>query len=279
MKSSSLAVAAVLAGLGLSAWGQVGDGPVPPLTAPPTIYSSSPPSIAVRPTLPAPSRIAPRPAPFAAGSVPAAGPLSTDGREERRFLREAAAQSRFELDASRLAFSKSGNSAVRSFAASLINHHNTVGLELAHLLNARGLALPMISNEQRKALNQLAKLNGNRFDAVYMQQVGGAQAAVARDYEKASVSIREPQINAWILKTLPTKRYHVTLVERAAPGDAQGARGNRPAVRPAVAKAPVPMPQVQPPPAGLRPVLASGASGVQPVAGAVDSRFSASGTR
>ena len=275
MKSSPCAVAAVLAGVGLSAWGQVGDGPVPPLTAPPTIYSSAPPSIAVRPASPAQAGIAPRPATFAAGSVPKAVPLSPDGREERRFLREAAAQSRFELDASRLAFSKSGNSAVRSFAASLINDHNTVGLELTRLLNARGMALPMVSNEQRKALTQLAKLNGNRFDAVYMHQVGAAQAAVVRDYEKASVAIREPQINAWILKTLPTTRYHVTLAERAALGDGQGARWHRAAVRPAVAKAPLPtpMPQVLPPPAGLRPVLASG------VAGAVDSRFSASGTR
>ena len=279
MKCSSWAVAAVLAGLGLSAWGQVGDGPVPPRIAPPTIYSSAPPSSAVRPPSPAQPRIAPRPATFAAGSVPAAVPLSADGREERRFLREAAAQSRFDLDASRLAFSKSGNSAVRSFAASLINHHNTVGLELTHLLNARGMALPMVSNAQRKALNQLAKLHGNRFDAVYMQQVGAAQAAVVRDYEKASVAIREPQINGWILKTLPTTRYHVTLAERAAPGDAQGARWNRAAVRPAVAKAPVPVPQVPPPPAGLRPELASGASAVQPVAGAADSRFSASGSR
>ena len=277
MKSSPCALAAVLAGLAVSAWAQVGDGPVPALTAPPTIYSSSPPSVAVRPMSPAQPRIAARPATFAAGSVPTVAPLSADGREERRFLREAAAQSRFELDASRLAFSKSGNSAVRSLAASLINHHNTVGLELAHLLNARGLALPMVSNGQRKALNQLAKLTGSRFDSVYMQQVGGSQATVARDYEKASVAIRDPQINAWILKTLPSTRYQMTLAERAAPGDAQ--RANRASVRPAVAKAPAPIPQVQPPPAGLHPVLPSGASGVQPVAVSVDGRFNASGSR
>lgn len=280
MKSSPCTVAAVLAGLGLSTWAQVGDGPVRQMTSPPTIYSSAPPSIAVRPMSPALPRTVPRTATFAAASVPTVVPLSTDGREERRFLRAAAAQSRFELDASKLAFNKSGNSAVRTLAASLINHHNTLSLELTHLLNARGMALPMIGNDQRKALNRLAKLNGNRFDAVYIQQVGLAQAGVAREYEKASLAIREPQINAWIMKTLPTTRYHLMLAERVAPADPQGSKWNRAVVRPTVAKAPVAMPQVHPRMGAHRPVLASGPVGVQPVAaGTVDSRFSASSSR
>lgn len=261
MKSSRCALAAVLAGLGLTAWAQVEDGPVSPMTAPPTIYSSSPPSVAVRPMSPALPRIAPRQGTFAGASVPAATPMTTDGREERRFLREAAAQSRFELDASRLAFGKSSNSAVRSLAASLINHHNTVSLELTHLLSARGMALPMISNGQRKALSQLAKLSGSRFDAVYIQQVGLAQAAVARDYEKAAVAIREPQINAWIVKTLPTARHHLMLAERA--GDPRGLKTNRPVARPADARAPVP---------------AATHTEVKPVAATATSRLSASGT-
>ena len=150
MKSSPCALAAVLAALGLSAWAQVGDGSVPQLSAPPTIYSSSPPAKAVRG------------ATFAPAAVAAAGRLSSEAREERRFLRDAAAQSRFELDASRLAFDKSGNGAVRSLAASLINHNNTASLELAHLLHSRGMALPMISNGQRKALNRLARLSETR---------------------------------------------------------------------------------------------------------------------
>ena len=252
MKSRSWAVAALVAAVGLPAWA-VGDGPVRAIASPPAIYSSAAPAIAVRPTTAGAPRVAPRPPTFAAGSVANTVPLSSDRREERRFLREAAAQSRFELDASKLAFSKSGNPAVRALAASLINHHNTLTLELTHLLNARGMALPMIGNEQRKALNRLAKLNGKRLDAAYIQQVGLAQAGVARDYEKASMAIHEPQINAWIAKTLPTTRYHLMLAERAVPADPRAARLNH-----SVARQTVPM---------------------QPVGGMADNRFSASGSR
>ncbi len=210
MRRSPRALAAVLVALGVPAWAQVGDGPVAPMTAPPSIDSSAPPSVAV-----AVPRVAPRPPTFAAASVSGASPMTPDAREERVFLRNAAAQSKFELDASRLAFAKSGNGSVRALAASLINHNNTIGLELAHLLSSRGMAAPMIGNEQRKTLNQLAKASGGRFDAIYMQHVGLAQAAVARDYEKASASIREPQINAWIVKTLGTARFHQNMAERA----------------------------------------------------------------
>jgi putative membrane protein len=237
MRSSPRALAAVLVALGVPAWAQVGDGPVAPMTAPPGAYSSAPASVAI--TAPRP---APRPPTFAAGSVPGATPMTLDAREERVFLRNAAAQSKFELDASRLAFAKAGNGPVRALAASLINHNNTISLELAHMLSSRGMAMPMISNEHRKTLNQLARASGSRFDAIYMQQVGLAQAGVARDYEKASASIREPQLNAWIVKTLGTTRFHQNMAERAGPHDPQQAKWNR-AVKP---QAKTPLPGVQP---------------------------------
>lgn len=221
MRCSPSALAATLAALGLSAWAQVGDGPLAPMTAPPSIYSSAPPSIAVsRPQVVA--------RPSAIGAAPAMAPprLTADARDERLFLRTVAAQSRFELSASRLAFSKSGSGAVRALAASLINHHNTVGLEVAHLLHSRGMAMPMPSNEQSKVLKQLGKAGGSKFDALYMQHVGLAQAAVARDYEKAGAAIREPQLNAWIAKQVGNTRYHQSMVERSAPGDAQQAKSN-----------------------------------------------------
>ena len=240
----------MLVALGFPALAQVGDGPLAPMTSPPTIYSSAPPSVAV-----AVPRPAPRPL-FAASAAPASIRITGDAREERLFLRSAAAQSRFELDASRLAFAKAGNGRVRALAAALINHHNTVGLELAHLLNSRGLAVPMLSNEQSRTLKQLNKLTGGKFDAVYMQHVGLAQATVARDYEKAGAAIREPQLNAWIVKTLANTRFHQDMAERATGADPEGAKSNRAART--QAKAPV--------------------SAVQPVAATVG-RLSASDSR
>lgn len=263
MKTSPHVLAALLAGLGLSAWAQVGDGPVRAMTSPPS-HPSAPLSTAVRPMSPALPAVTPRAPGFAAAAVAGASRSTPEAREERRFLREAAAQSRFELDASQLAFEKSSSVAVRTLAASLINHNNTAGLELAHLLQARGMAQPMLGDAQRKALRQLAKLTGNKLDSTYLQQVGLAQAVVARDYEKASEAITDPQVNAWIVKNIPNTRYHQMLAEKATQ-PAQAARASRGGSKAGAGKPSVPVTTVVP--AMSRPVTRTDAP---PLAAAVN---------
>lgn len=263
MKSSPHALAAALAMLGLSAWAQVGEGPVAPRSAPPS-YPSAPQSTAVRPMSPALPAVVPRSSSFAPAAVAGAARSTPEVREERRFLRDAAAQSRFELDASQLAFDKSTNAGVRTLAASMINHNKTIGLELAHLLSARGMALPMLGDAQRKTLKQLAKLSGNKFDSTYLQQVGLSQAGVAHDYEKAVQVIGDAQINGWIVKNQPTTRYHQMLAEKASQ-PAQTARAHRPAPRSGAVKPPAAGAPVVPAVVTVRPGRDASTVGFQPL--------------
>jgi putative membrane protein len=268
MKSSPHALAATLAMLSLSAWAQVGDGPVPALTSPPS-SPSAPPSTAVRPMSPALPAVVPRPPSFAPAAAAGAVRSTPEAREERRFLRDAAAQSRFELDASQLAFSKSTNPGVRTLAASMINHNQTIGLELAHLLNSRGMALPMLGDAQRKSIKQLARLSGSKLDSAYLQQVGLAQAGVARDYEKAAQVIGDPQVNGWIVKNQPTTRYHQMLAEKAS-SPAQTARVNRLAARPGLIKPPASGTPGVPAVVTVRPDRDAATVGFQPMPAAVN---------
>lgn len=158
---------------------------------------------------------APRRSIFAAGSAANARPMAQEQRDERRFLKEATAANRFETDASRLALNKSNEPRVRSLAASLINHHTSVSTELQHLLHGRGMAPPMLGNDQRKTLNRLAKLNGTKFDREYMEKVGlRHQQETVQFYEKASLTIRDPVLKAWIDRNLPTLQYHLATAER-----------------------------------------------------------------
>ena len=285
MRSSQRAVAAILAALGLPAFAaQMENGRGAASTAPRTIYAPPPrataptrPAPGVRPPAPvraavtarstpparASSAVRPaatvktevpelaRPAPAVTQVVTATAPVSSaagatsDPREERRFMRDAGAQSRFDLEASRLAVAKSGNAAVRALAASLVDHNTRVGLELAHLLHSRAMAMPMMTNEQRKTLNRLTRLSGNKFDALYWERVALGQAAVARDYERAAGRIGEPQINAWIVRTLAATRNHQHMAERSSlAADPQLAKWNRPGPRAATPSAqPSPAPQ------------------------------------
>ena len=167
-----------------------------------------------------------RAATYAAVAAARARRMAPRQREERRFLKDAAASSRFEAEASRMALARSSDPGVRSFAAMLINHHASVGNELLNLLYGRGMAAPMLANDQRKTLNRLARLQGAKFDRVYLEEVAlKYQQEDVRYYEKASLVAREPRLKAWIDRTLPTLRYHMATAERLAPPDLKLARG------------------------------------------------------
>ncbi len=158
------------------------------------------------------------PAMFAPVAAVSLKPMSPQQREERYFLKEAAATSRFETEASRLALGKSSDPALRSFAAALINHHSSTGTELLYLLQARGMAPPMLGNDQRKTLNRLAKLRGTKFDREYFEEVGRRrQQGDVQVFEKASLATRDPQVKAWVDRMLPALRDHATMAERLAP--------------------------------------------------------------
>jgi len=167
-----------------------------------------------------------RPATFAPAAAANARRMTAEQREERRFLKDAAASSRFEAEASRMALGKSNDPAVRSFAATLINYHASASNELLHMLHGRGMAAPMLANDQRKVLNRLAKLHGSKFDREFLREVAlKNQQEDVQVYEKASLVAREPRLKGWIDRTLPTLRYHLASAERIAPADVKLARG------------------------------------------------------
>lgn len=176
------------------------------------------------------ARPAPRPAFFAAAAAVNLKPMAQQQREERRFLKDAAAASRFQSEASRLALAKSNDAGVRSFAATLVNHHASVTTTVQHMLHVRGMAPPMLDNAQRKTLNRLAKLQGQRFDRAFMEEIGlKNQQLDVELYEKAGLAVGDPALKEWIARTLPTARYHLATAQRAAPAQPKLAKAAGPA--------------------------------------------------
>jgi putative membrane protein len=176
---------------------------------------------------------------FAASSVPFAKRLTPEQREEWRFLKDAAAAGRFENDAARMALAKSGDTQVRTLAATLVNQHAAAQGALQQMLHARNIAPPMFANEQRKVLNRLAKLQGAKFDREWMEAVAlRAQQDDIQAFEKASQTVHDPQLRSWIVRTLPTLRWQLASAERAVAGSTKYAK-LAPSVTTAAIKSPV----------------------------------------
>jgi len=166
---------------------------------------------------------------FAASQLDAVKRLSPEQRQERQFLRDAAAHLRLQSEASKLALARSTNTSVRNLAAALLNHGNATQPEVMHLLHARGMALPLLGSDEVKLLKQLTKSNGAKFDHLYLEQVAlrSSEADVAL-YERILGVTHDAQLQGWVERHLATVRYHAELAARALPGEASRyARGRR----------------------------------------------------
>jgi putative membrane protein len=178
------------------------------------------------------------PGTFAARSAAFARRLAPEQREEWRLLKDAAAAGHFENEAARMALARSGNPNVRSLAAALVNHHASAQATLRQMLHARNMATPMLSNEQRKSLNRLAKLQGAHFDREWTEAVGlDSQQNGVLLFERAANTVRDPAMRSWIARTLPTMRMQLAAAERMANGSTKLAN-LAPSVRPSTIKSP-----------------------------------------
>jgi putative membrane protein len=175
--------------------------------------------------LPKPARTG-RPAVFAAAAAAQATRMTMQQREERQFLKDAAAANRFQAEAARMAVGKSSAGAVRALAADQLENRSARGNELLRMLHRRSLAAPMLGNDQRRTLNRLARLQGARFDRLFVEQVVlNAQRSELLYYEKAGASAGDPQLKAWIARTLPAFRDQIATAERVAAPEVKMARG------------------------------------------------------
>jgi putative membrane protein len=173
---------------------------------------------------------------YAAESARTATRLPPDEREARGFLRAAAMHGRLEAEASRLARARGRTPGVLAFSDSILEYRETADAELQHLLHARGMALPMMDNAQRKALNRLGRSQGAKFDRQYVELVGPEQQRVAvQNYERALAAATDPALKAWIERQLPLLRQQEEAARQLAGGESRRARadGVRPASWPA----------------------------------------------
>jgi putative membrane protein len=168
----------------------------------------------------------PRPGLYAAAAAAEAKPLPPSQRLERRFLQITAANLRFQSEASRLALARSNNPAVKDLANTLLARQQTAQPELLRLLDRRAMAMPIPTNEHVKVLKQLAKLNGAKFDRLYVDEVvmRSYQADIT-NYEKVALHADDPVLKGWIDRQLPTLRFHVAKAGKALPNAAL--RGQR----------------------------------------------------
>lgn len=152
-------------------------------------------------------------------------------RTDRKFIEDAAESGMFEVQVAQLAASKAKDPAVKDFANKLVQDHQQANNELVQLANAKHVELPAAPDRgKRHATEKLGKMSGADFDKHFVQEVGlKDHEKDIKKFEKAAEKVTDPDLKAWVQKTLPHLREHYALAQKLpeAGKNNAAAMGNR----------------------------------------------------
>jgi putative membrane protein len=180
-------------------------------TAPP---AATPPASGASPTssLGAPAGTSAVPGNGVPGAV-AAGPLNT---ADKTFLAKAAAGGLYEVEIAKLAVDKANDPAVKSFATMLVDHHSAANAELKALASMRDVKMPdAMAPDKEQRIAELGRKTGASFDQAFVKQVGiKDHEDNIKLFESASQDTKDAQLKAWVDKTLPTLKGHLSAAQK-----------------------------------------------------------------
>jgi putative membrane protein len=163
-----------------------------------------------------------------AASAPA-GAASTMSKADQKILADMAMANMGEIEAAKLAQSKSQNDQVKTFAQQMIDDHTKALTDIQQLATSKGVTLPTEPDKAHKAMaDKLAAMSGDAFDKAYMAQAG------VSDHKKmhsmlaaAEKKAKDPDLKALIARIAPTVDQHLKAAQQMASAKG-GAKGEKP---------------------------------------------------
>lgn len=150
-------------------------------------------------------------------AAPAKSPGSSAkvARVDSAFMKQAAQNGNTEVEASKLALTKSSNPQVKTFAQQMIDDHTKTGDELKSLASSKGVELSdkpsMMQSAKIKALDAMS---GANFDKRYASIVGvSAHEDTVKLFQKESTKAKDADVKAFADKTLPGLQHHLEMAQ------------------------------------------------------------------
>jgi putative membrane protein len=130
------------------------------------------------------------------------------------FVKKAALDGMTEVEAGKVALSKSQDPEIRSFAQRMVSDHSKANSELSAIAKTKGLNPPKeLDNEHQAMVNSLKGKSGKDFDAAYAEHMNMDHSKAIALFESAAGS-NDPDLAQFAKKTLPTLKEHKALAEK-----------------------------------------------------------------
>ncbi len=163
-----------------------------------------------------------------AGSSTASGAgamgASKLNRADQKMVKDLAMANLAEIEAGRMAQSKSQNEQVKNFAQQMIDDHTKALGEVQQLAQAKGVALPTeLDRVHKRKAERLGALSGDAFDRAYMTQAGVADHKKNHSMlRQAQEHAKDPDLKALAARTMPIVDQHLNSAQQLHKNTARG---------------------------------------------------------
>ena len=145
----------------------------------------------------------------------AAAPAIKVEESDAKFAVEAANGGMAEVVFGKLAADKATNKKVKDFGTMMVTDHSKANDELKALAKKLSITLPdSIGNDESKTRDDLVKKSGADFDKAYVQDMVDDHKKDIKAFEDASKNLKDSDLKAFAVKTLPTLKMHLEAVEK-----------------------------------------------------------------
>lgn len=141
---------------------------------------------------------------------------SSLNKSDEKILKEMAQANIDEIEAAKLAQSKSQNDQVKTFAQQMIDDHSKALNDVQQIAQQKGVTLPTEPDAKHKAMSsKLEAMTGAAFDKAYMSQAGVADhKAVHSKLLSAEKKAKDPDVKGLAEKMLPVVEQHLKSAEQ-----------------------------------------------------------------
>ena len=134
------------------------------------------------------------------------------------FLKNAAEDGLYEIQAAKIALDKATDPQVKTFAQHIIDDHTQANQDLEQLAASKGVKLPTSPSltEQAK-LKTLEHWTQSGFDHHFADGVGvSAHEDAVKTFTKQSTEAKDPDVKAFAAKELPALQQHLAMAKQLA---------------------------------------------------------------
>ncbi len=158
-----------------------------------------------------------------AGQTGAAAPAPLN-RSDQKMVKDLAMANLAEIEAARLAHSKTRNEQVRNFAQQMIDDHTKALTEVQQLAQSKGVALPTeLDRMHKRKAERMEALSGDAFDSAYMSQAGVADHKKTHSMlQQSQARAKDPDLKALVARITPIVGQHLNAAEQLHKNTARG---------------------------------------------------------